>query len=79
MSGRSLFRVNGSAYPAGCMHLLASLCRAGPGLASLGLCRAASRTMGDVAAGKKAAAIKAVNEWIKVPRPITVPVHHTDL
>ena len=57
------------------MHL-ASACRAraGPGF---GLCRIVSRAMSDVAAGKKAAAIKAVDEWIKVPRPIAITVYMT--
>ena len=38
------------------------------------LCRfASSRAMGDPAAGKKAAAVKAVNEWVKV---CNMQAHH---
>ena len=43
------------------LTLAASVLRASPGFG-----RAASRAMGDLAAGKKAAAVKAVNEWVKV-------------
>ena len=42
------------------------LCKVNPRLRLSLIVRRQCRTMGDLAAGKKAAAVRAVNEWVKV-------------